>query len=71
MSEALITSAIETAIPEGTIVSYGISDTVEASVEFIIDASEAENDLTQAEFLTEQLLDEFDVDIDSKCSGYI
>ena len=71
VSEALITSAIETAIPEGTIVSYGILDTVEASVEFIIDANEAENDLTQAEFLTEQLLDEFDVDIDSKCLGYI
>ena len=63
-----IIGSIETALPEISVEEYGVSDEVAASIEFTIDADDADNDLTQAAWQSEQLLSEFDVIVES---GYV
>jgi hypothetical protein len=56
-----IINEIEQTIPEVSVDSYDVTDDIEASLEFTVDANFAENDLTQAAWQSEQLLSDFDV----------
>ena len=68
-TQSAIVNAIETAVPDVTVDSYDVSDDVTASIEFVIDANDASNDLTQAGWQSEQLLSDFDnVNVDGKFS---
>ena len=61
-----ITSKIESEIPESKVTNVSVSPDTRATVEFIVDADNAKNDLTQAAWQTENLLSDFDVEIKSK-----
>ena len=60
-----IASRIEDALPEVSVEQYEISDEITATVEFAVNANDAENNLSQAEWRTSELLSEFEVEIDS------
>lgn len=61
-----IINSIENAIPSVTVEEYIVSDDVIAMVGFTVDADEAENDLTQAAWQSEQFLSDFDVTVESE-----
>ena len=52
-------------VPGATIDSFQADGDVRLTIEFTIDADQATNDMTQAEFLTRTLLSDFDVSSDS------
>ena len=60
-----IIASIETSIPV-SVETFDSSEDVTATLEFTIDADSASNDLTQAAWLSEQLLSDFDVTVQSK-----
>ena len=62
-----IMNSIEEDIPGSDVTGVTVEDDIEATVEFIIDTDEAENDLVQAEYESQQSLAEnFDnVDIET------
>jgi hypothetical protein len=60
-----IISGIEYALPMITIDNYDVNDGVIAALEIVVDANEASNDLTQATWQAEQLLSDFDVNVNN------
>ena len=65
-----ITESIQNALPLVTVDTFEPSAEVTASLEFTIDANDADNDLTQAAWQSEQLLSDFDVTIESTTFFY-
>ena len=63
--QEMIVHNIESAIPALFVDSFEVDDEVVASIEISVDANNAENDLTQAAWESEQLLADFDVDVKS------
>ena len=63
--EESISSSIEVAIPSTVFEDFVVSDDVEATIEFIVDADPEAQDLTAAGYQTEQLLNEFEVEVES------
>jgi hypothetical protein len=59
-----IISGIEGALPV-TVENYDVNNDVAASIEFTVDADDANNDLTQAAWQSEQLLSDFDVSVEN------
>ena len=66
-----IISGIADSLPEAVVDSFEVDDDVTATIEFTVDADEANNDLTQAAWQSEQLLDNFgDVSVDSNSNSF-
>ena len=61
-----ITSGIESAVPTITVGTVDVNEDVVVTLEIVVDANEADNDLTQAAWQSEQLLSDFDVNVESK-----
>ena len=63
-----IISSIEAAIPSVSVDDVDVSDDIDVTIEFVIDADDASNDLTHAAFQSQQLLSDlaFDVTVESK-----
>ena len=62
----MIASGIETSVPTITVETVHVNDDVTVAIEIVVDANEAENDLTQAAWQSERLLSDFEVKIESK-----
>ena len=60
-----IVSGIESVLPTIVVDAYEVDDNIVASIEIVVDANNAENDLTQAAWQSEQLLADFDVSVTS------
>eukprot|EP00493_Phyllostaurus_siculus_P005344 UN05383 len=60
-----ITSAIETAFPSIDVDNVGVSEEIDVSIEFTVDANNAGSDVTQAAWQTEQMLSAFDVNVEN------
>ena len=60
-----IIDSIETAIPDVVVENYDVTNDITATLEFTVDANDASNDLTQAAWQSEQLLSDFDVEVQS------
>jgi len=60
-----IIAAIQNVIPDVQVEEFIVSENIDATIEFTIDADEASNDLTQAAWRSEQLLSDFDVAVES------
>lgn len=65
-TQEAIFSAIESFVPTLAVDGFEVNDDVVASIEFVVDANDAHNDLTQAAWQSEQLLQDFDVSVKSK-----
>lgn len=61
-----IVNSIEDAIPSLVVDAFEVNDDVIASIEITVDANNANNDLTQAAWQSEQLLADFNVGVSSK-----
>ena len=55
-------------MPSISMEEFDVFDQIDATIEFVVDADDAANDLTQAAFQSEQFLSdlEFDVKVQSK-----
>ena len=60
-----IVDSIESSIPSIVVEEYEVDTEVTANIEFTVDADDASNDLTQAAWQSEQLLSDFDVEVQS------
>lgn len=69
--EESIVNEIENAIPSIIVDRYDVNDDVVFVFEIVVDANEAENDLTQAEWHSEQLLSDFNVNIESNFYNFL
>lgn len=67
---ASIIRSIEAEIPDIIVNNFDVDDDVTVSLEFAVDANNASNDLTQAAWLSEQLLSDFEVTIDASYVTY-
>lgn len=63
-----IIESIESIIPSVSVDEFDVSNDIDVTIEFVIDADDTANDLTQAAFQSEQLLSDrdFDVTVQSK-----
>ena len=61
-----IKSKIETEVPGSSVKDVSVAPETTATIEFSIDADNAKNDLTQAAWQTDNLLSDFEVEIESK-----
>ena len=60
-----IASAIESTFPSIDVRDVDVSDEIDVNMEFTVDANNAENDVTQAAWQTEQMLSDFEVNVDN------
>ena len=65
-----ITDLIQDALPGVSVDVLDMSEDVSVGIEITIDADDAENDLTQAAWQSEQLLSDFDVSVESNVSFF-
>ena len=67
LNKDMIIASIESSIPDLVVSTYAVSEEVEATVTFTVDADDAKEDLTAAAFETAHFFEaeEFDVDVDS------
>lgn len=70
-TQTIIVNQIENALPTVDVDAYEIDDDIIASIEIIVDANDANNDLTQAAWQSEQLLSEFDVNVNSNGKRFL
>lgn len=66
-----IIASIESVLPSATVDGYEVSEDVDATLTFTVDADDALNDLTQAAFQANNVLSDFgEVDIESNLTHY-
>ena len=68
-----IIGTIEDLLPSVSVEEFAVSEDIDVTIEFVVDADDAANDLTQAAFQSEQLLSglDFDVTVESNLTFYL
>ena len=62
----MLANAIENSVSGITVETIDVHDDLVLDLEITVDANDADNDLTQAAWRSEQLLSDFDVNVESK-----